>query len=204
MDVQLASELDPAAEALRLGQWAAGYRTSGGLGGWLGPRRAAGERWQVVIRAVVRDEIDQRDLADPGRLIGHRPARHPAPAAWVSPLRVIFADGRHVVAAWRLDELFDVRVLDDLTGVVLLAAEPGRGGPDDDDRFPALLSGIVPWWSRYAGPPLPGYGLRRVDLDWLKFEAVFAAQRDRLEEWTRDLPSRLSRIVRRAQDAPAR
>jgi hypothetical protein len=201
MDVQLASELDPAAEAERLGQWAAGYRTSGGLGGWLGPRRAAGERWQVVIRAALRADIDQRALADPGRLIAHRRARHPPTSAWMSPQRVIFANGRAVVAAWRLDELFDVRVLDDLTGVALLAAEPG---PDDDDRFPALLSDIVPWWSRYAGTPLPGYGLRRVDLDWLKFEAVFAAQRDRLDEWTRDLPSRLAGIVRRAQDAPAR
>jgi hypothetical protein len=199
MDVQLASELDPAAEAERLGQWAAGYRTSGGAGGWLGPRRAAGERWQVVIRAALRDEIDEPDLADPGRLIAHRRARHPAPSAWMSPQRVIFANGRHVVAAWRLDELFDVRVLDDLTGVVLLAAEV-----NPDDRFPVLLSDIVPWWSRYAGTAPPGYGRRRVDLDWLKFEAVFAAQRDRLDEWTRDLPSRLSRIVRRAQDAPAR
>ena len=201
MDVQLASELDPAAEAERLGQWAASYRSSGGRGDLLAPRRAAGERWQVVIRAVVRDEIDQRALADPGRLIGHRRARHPAPAAWVSPQRVIFADGRRAVQAWRLDELLDVRVLDDLTGVVLLTAEPS---PDDDDRFPALLSDVVPWYSRWAGTPPPGYGLRRVDLDWLKFEAVFAAQRDRLDEWTRDLASRLSGIVRRAQDAPAR
>jgi hypothetical protein len=201
MDVQLASELDPAAEAERLGQWAASYRTSDGMGGWLAPRRESGERWQAVIRAVVRDEIDQRALADPGRLIGHRRARHPAPAAWVSPRRVIFADGRRAVQAWRLDELLDVRVLDDLTGVVLLTAEPS---PDDDDRFPALLSDVVPWYSRWAGTPPPGYGLRRVDLDWLKFEAVFAAQRDRLDEWTRDLASRLSGIVRRAQDAPAR
>jgi len=201
MDVQLASELDPAAEAERLGQWAASYRTSDGMGGWLAPRRESGERWQAVIRAVVRDEIDQRALADPGRLIGHRRARHPAPAAWVSPRRVIFAEGRRAVQAWRLDELLDVRVLDDLTGVVLLTAEPS---PDDDDRFPALLSDVVPWYSRWAGTPPPGYGLRRVDLDWLKFEAVFAAQRDRLDEWTRDLASRLSGIVRRAQDAPAR
>ena len=155
MDVQLASELDPAAEAERLRQWAAGYHTSGGLGGWLAPRRAAGERWQVVIRAALRDEIDQRALADPGRLIGHRRVRHPPTSAWMSPQRVIFANGRAVVAAWRLDELFDVRVLDDLTGVVLLAAEPRGGGPDDDDRFPALLSDIVPWWSRYAGTPCP-------------------------------------------------
>ena len=124
MDVQLASELDPAAEAERLRQWAAGYHTSGGLGGWLAPRRAAGERWQVVIRAALRAEIDQRALADPGRLIGHRRVRHPPTSAWMSPQRVIFANGRAVVAAWRLDELFDVRVLDDLTGVVLLAAEP--------------------------------------------------------------------------------
>jgi len=201
MDVQLASELDPAAEAEQLEQWAASYRTSGGQGGWLAPGREAGERWQAVIRAVVRDEIDQRDLADPGRLIGHRRARHPAPAAWISPGRVIVADGRRAVEAWRLDELVDVRVLDDLTGVVLLTAEPS---PDDDDRFPALLSDVVPWWSKWAGTAPPGYGLRRVDLDWLKFEAVFAAQRDRLDEWTRDLPSRLSGIVRRAQDAPAR
>ena len=201
MDVQLASELDPAAEAEQLEQWAASYRTSGGQGGWLAPGREAGERWQAVIRAVLRDEVDQRDLADPGRLIGHRRARHPAPAAWVSPRRVIFAEGRRAVEAWRLDELLDVRVLDDLTGVVLLTAEPS---PDDDDRFPALLSDVVPWWSKWAGTAPPGYGLRRVDLDWLKFEVVFAAQRDRLDEWTRDLPSRLSGIVRRAQDAPAR
>ena len=198
MDPQLASELDPAAEAERLGQWAASYRTSDGLGGWLAPRREAGERWQAVIRAVVPDEIDQLDLADPGRLIGHRRARHPAPAAWISPGRVIVADGRRVALARRLDELFDVRVLDDLTGVVLLAAEPG---PDDRSRrcCPASCRG----GRDTAGRP-PGYGLCRVDLDWLKFEAVFAAQRDRLDEWTRDLPSRLSRIVRRAQDAPAR
>jgi hypothetical protein len=201
MDVQLASELDPAAAAERLGQWAASYRTSGGLGSWLAPRRAAGERWQAVIRGARWDEIDQRDLADPGPMIAHRRARHPAPHAWVSPQRMILADGRRVLVAWRLDELFDVRVLDDLTGVAVLATEPG---PGDDDRFPALLSDIVPWWSRWAGTPPPGYGLRRVDLDWLKFEAVFAAQRDRLDEWSRDLPSRLARIVRRAQDAPAR
>jgi hypothetical protein len=36
-------------------------------------------------------------------------------------------------------------------------------------------------------------------VDWLKFEAVFAASRDRLDEWTRELPSRLARIVSRAQ-----
>jgi hypothetical protein len=59
MDPQLASELDPAAEAERLGQWAASYRPSDGLGGWLAPRREAGERWQVVIRAVVRNEVDR-------------------------------------------------------------------------------------------------------------------------------------------------
>src|ERR1035438_1936707 len=152
MDVQLASELDPAAEAGRLGQWAASYRTSGGLGSWLAPRRAAGERWQAVIRGARWDEIDQRDLADPGPMIAHRRARHPAPHAWVSPQRMILADGRRVLVAWRLDELFDVRVLDDLTGVAVLAAEPGPGG---DDRFPALLSDIVPWWSRWARTPRP-------------------------------------------------
>ena len=200
MNVQLASELDPAAEAERLRLWAASYRTSGGLGSWLAPRRAAGERWQAVIRGARWDAIGQPDLADPGRLIDHRRARHPAPHAWASPQRMIVADGRHVVAAWRLDELFDVRVLDDLTGVALLAAEPGP----EPGRFPVLLSDIVPWWSRWAGQPPPGYGLRRVDLGWLKFEAVFAARRDRLEEWTGDLPARLARIVRQAQDAPAR
>jgi hypothetical protein len=106
-----------------------------------------------------------------------------------------------VLEAWRLDELSSVRVLDDLTGMVLLATEPH---PDDDDRFPALLSDIVPWYSKWAGQPPPGYGRRRVDVDWLKFEAIFAARRDQLDEWTSDLPSRLSRIVRQAQDAPAR
>jgi hypothetical protein len=196
MDVQLASKLDPAAEAERLGLWAASYRTSGGVGGWLAPRRAAGERWQAVIRGARGDSVDQRDLADPGPLIAHRRARHPAPSAWASPQRMILADGRRVLGAWRLEELSDVRILDDLTGVVLLAA-----GPQPDDRFPALLSDIVPWWSRWAGTPPPGYGLRRVDLDWLKFEAVFAAQRDRLDEWSRDLPARLARIVHRAQEA---
>jgi hypothetical protein len=87
-------------------------------GGWLAPGREAGEQWQAVIRGAGRDEIDQRDLADPGLLIGRGRARDRAHQAWVSPQRV-----------------------------------------------------------------------------------VFAAQRDRLDEWTRDLPSRLSRIVRRAQDA---
>jgi hypothetical protein len=199
MDVQLASELDPAAEAERLGQWAASYRTAGGVGGWLAPRREAGEQWQAVIRAVVGNEVDQGDLADPGQLIRHRRGRHPALAAWVSPRRVIVADGRSVVATWRLAELSDVRILADLTGVALVPAYV-----DPDDRWPVLLSDIVPWWSKFGGTAPPGYGLRRVDLDWLKFEAVFAAHRDRLDEWTRDLPSRLSRIVRRAQDAPAR
>jgi hypothetical protein len=171
------------------------------MGGWLAPRRESGERWQAVIRGAGRDEVEQRDLADPGRLIRHRRGKHPAPAAWVSPRRMILADGHQVLASWRLEELFHVHVLDDLTGVVLLTAEPG---PDDDDRFPVLLSDIVPWWSKWGGTPPPGFGLRRVDVDWLKFEAVFAAQRDRLDEWTRDLPSRLSLIVSHAQDAPAR
>ncbi len=198
MGVQFVAELDPAAEAERLVQWAATYRDSGGTGGWLGPRREAGEQWQVVVRAVVRDEIDQAQLADPARLIGHRRGPKIIQHAWQSPRRVILGQGRRVLEAWPLADLYDVRVLDDLTGVVLLAAEP-----DGDDRFPALLSDVVPWYSKWGGRPPPGYGLRRVDLDWLKVEAVFADQRDCLPEWGRLLPGRLADLVRRAQDAPA-
>ena len=112
---------------------------------------------------------------------------------------MIVAQGRRVLEAWPLADLYNVRALDDLTGVVLLAAEPGA-----DERFPVLLSDVVPWYSKWAGNPPPGYGLRRVELDWLKVEAVFAAQRDRVDDWTRDLPSRLASLVRQAQDAPAR
>jgi hypothetical protein len=197
MGVQLAAELNPAAEAERLVQWATSYRASGGTGRWLGPPREAGEQWQAVIRGVSRDEIDQLQLADPAGLISHRRAPKLIPHAWLSPRRVIFAQGRQVVEAWPLADLYDVRVLDDLTGVVLLAAEP-----DGDDRFPALLSAVVPWYSKWGGRPPPGYGLRRVDLDWLKVEAVFADQRGRLDEWTRELPSRLADLVGRAQDVP--
>ena len=199
MNVQLVSNLDPAAEAERLGQWATNYHASGGsggAGGLLAPGRAAGERWVAVIRGVGRDEIDQRDLADPDILLGHGRARDPAHQAWVSPQRVVFAGGRRVLAAWPVDELFAVQALDDLTGVVLLGTEPN---PDYDDRFPALLSDVVPWSSRAPGPAPPGYDRRRVEVDWLKFEAVFAASRDRLDEWTRELDARLARIVRRAQ-----
>src|ERR1035438_9602175 len=94
MDVQLASELDPAAEAGRLGQWAASYRTSGGLGSWLAPRRAAGERWQAVIRGARWDEIDQRDLADPGPMIAHRRARLPGRKnlVWVAGILPVEVD----------------------------------------------------------------------------------------------------------------
>jgi len=196
MGVQLAGELDPAAEAERLVQWAASYRGSGGTGRWLGPRREAGEQWQAVVRAVIRDEIDQPQLADPARLIGHRRGPKLIQHAWLSPQRVILAQGRRVLEAWPLAGLSDVRALDDLTGVVL-AVEPGG-----DDRFPALLSDVVPWYSKWGGRPPPGYGLRRVDLDWLKVEAVFADQRGRLAGWTRELPSRLADLVRRAQDVP--
>ena len=199
MSLQLVSNLDPAAETKRLGQWAANYRQHGGQGGpggLLAPGRAAGERWVAVIRGVGRDEIDQRDLADPDVLLGHGRARDPAHQAWVSPQRVVFASGRRVLAAWPLDDLFAVRALDDLTGVVLLATEPN---PDYDDRFPALLSDVVPWSARAPGPAPPGYDRRRVEVDWLKFEAVFAASRDRLDDWTRELDARLTRIVSRAQ-----
>ena len=196
MGVQLAGELDPAAEAERLVQWAASYRGSGGTGRWLGPRREAGEQWQAVVRAVIRDEIDQPQLTDPARLIGHRRGPKIIQHAWLSPQRVILAQGRRVLEAWPLAGLSDVRALDDLTGVVL-AVEPGG-----DDRFPALLSDVVPWYSKWGGRPPPGYGLRRVDLDWLKVEAVFADQRGRLDGWTRELPSRLADLVRRAQDVP--
>jgi len=196
MGVQLAGELDPAAEAERLVQWAASYRGSGGTGRWLGPRREAGEQWQAVVRAVIRDEIDQPQLADPARLIGHRRGPKLIQHAWLSPQRVILAQGRRVLEAWPLAGLSDVRALDDLTGVVL-AVEPGG-----DDRFPALLSDVVPWYSKWGGRPPTGYGLRRVDLDWLKVEAVFADQRGRLAGWTRELPSRLADLVRRAQDVP--
>jgi hypothetical protein len=199
MQVQLASKLDPSAEAQRLGQWATNYRNSGGQGGpggLLAPARVAGERWVAMIRGVSRDEIDQRDLADPDVLLGHGRARDPAHQAWVSPQRVVFASGRRVLAAWPLEELFAVQALDDLTGVVLLGTEPN---PDYDDRFPALLSDVVPWSARAPGPAPPGYDRRRVEVDWLKFEAVFAASRDRLDEWTRELDARLTRIVSRAQ-----
>jgi hypothetical protein len=199
MALQLASELDPDAEAGRLARWAASYRGSGGVGGWLAPRREAAEQWRAVIRGVVRVDIDRGDLADPG-LLSHRRAVPPAPDAWVSPQRVIISHGRRVLEAWRLDQLSGVHVLDDLTGVVLLATETHA----DDDQFPALLSDIVPWYTKFSGQAPPGYGKRRVDVDWLKFEAVFAAGRDRLDEWSRDLPSRLARIVRLAQDTPAR
>lgn len=197
MGVQLLSGLDPAAEAARLAQWAAGYRDSGGYGGLLAPAREAAEHWAVTVRGVGRDEISQRDLADPGPLLGHGAARDPAHQAWMSLQRVAFAGGRRVLAEWPLGDLFDVRALDDLTGVVLLGSEPN---PDYDDRFPALLSDVVRWSARAPGPVQPGYDRRRVDLDWLKFEAVFADCRGRLQEWTRALYPRLSRIVRDAQD----
>jgi len=200
MSAALVSELDPTAEAERLGQWAASYGTSGGPGGLLAPGRADGERWLAVIRGVGRDEIDQRDLADPSVLLGHGSARNPAHQAWVSAQRVVFAGGRRVLAAWPLDELFAVRALDDLTGVVLLGTEPN---PDYDDQFPALLSDVVRQPPRTTGAARFASYRRRVDADWLKFEAVFAAQRGGQEEWIRDLPLRLSRIVRRAQDAEA-
>jgi hypothetical protein len=197
MGVQFVAELDPAAEAERLVQWAASYRDAGGAGRWLGPRREAGEQWLAVIRGASRDEIDRAQLADPARLIAHRRTPKLIPHAWLSPQRVIIGQGRQVVEAWPLADLYDVRPLDDLTGVALLAAEP-----DGDDRFPALLSTVVPWFSKWGGRPPPGYGMRRVDLDWLKVEAVFADQRGRLGDWTRELPSRLAGLVRRAQDVP--
>jgi hypothetical protein len=68
----LSSELDPAAEAGRLAQWTASYRTSGGTGSWLAPRREAAEQWHAVIRGIVRVDIDRGDLADLG-LLRHRP-----------------------------------------------------------------------------------------------------------------------------------
>jgi hypothetical protein len=116
----------------------------------------------------------------------------------MSQQRVAFAGGRRVLAEWRLDDLFDLRALDDLTGVVLLGSEPN---PDYDDRFPALLSDVVRWSARAVGPVQPGYDRRRVEVDWLKFEAVFADRRGHLQEWTHALYPRLSRIVRSAQDS---
>jgi hypothetical protein len=112
MGVQLLSGLDPAAETERLTQWAAGYRESGGPGGLLAPAREAAEHWAAAIRGVGRDEISQRDLADPGPLLGHGAARDPAHQAWMSQQRVAFAGGRRVLAEWRLDDLFDVRALE--------------------------------------------------------------------------------------------
>jgi hypothetical protein len=200
MSVQLVSALDPAAEAAQLAQWAGSYRDSAVPGGLLTPRAAAGEQWVAVIHGVGRDEISQQDLADPGILLGHG-ARDTGHQAWLSRERVVFAAGRRVVAEWRLDGLFDLRALDDLTGVVMLAFEPN---PDYDDRFPALLSDKVRWSARAVGPVPPGYNRRRVEVDWLKFEAVFADGRDRLDAWAKDLPGRLSRIVRKAQDDEAR
>lgn len=197
MGVQLLSGLDPAAVAERLAQWAAGYRDSGGSGGLLAPARESAEHWAVTIRGVGRDEISQRDLADPGVLLGHGAARDPAHQAWLSAGRVVFAGGRRVLAQWRLHELSDLRALDDLTGVVLLGSEPN---PDYDDRFPALLSDVVRWSARALGPVQPGYDRRRVEVDWLKFEAVFADSRGRLREWTQALYPRLARIAGNAKD----
>ncbi len=196
MGVQLVSALDPAAEAARLAQWAGQYRDFAGAGGLLAPGREAGERWEVVIRGVGRDEISQRDLAEPGLLLGHG-ARDTAHQAWLSRERAVFAGGRRVLAEWRLADLFDLRTLDDLTGIALLGFEPN---PDYDDRFPVLLGDVVRWPARAPGPPQPGYDQRRADVDWLKFEAVFADSRGRLAEWARELPARLARIIGEARD----
>jgi hypothetical protein len=102
-----------------------------------------------------------------------------------------------VLAEWRLEDLFAARALDDLTGAVLLGHEPN---PDYDERFPALLSDVVPWPARGIRPVQPGYDRRRVEPGWLKIEAVFMDRQDRLAEWSRDLAPRLAAIVRRAQD----
>jgi hypothetical protein len=49
---------------------------------------------------------------------------------------------------------------------------------------------------RAFGAAPPGYRRRRVDADWLKFEAVFADRRGRLGQWLAGLRPRLDRIVK--------
>ena len=191
MAVTLLRDLDPAAEADRLAAWAASYRPGPSPHGWFAPARPDWQRWVAEIRGVGRDEVSPSDLADPGLLIGHGTTRNPAHRAWLAPDAVAFG-GHHVLAEWKLDELAEVRALDDLTGIVLLAHKPN---PDYDDRFPALLCDVVRYSARAFGSPPPGYDRRRVEVDWLKFEAVFADRRGRLNQWLAGLRPRLDRIV---------
>jgi hypothetical protein len=63
----------------------------------------------------------------------------------------------------------------------------------DPERVSAELTG---WATAFAW----GQARREVQLDWLKFEAVFVARQDGLGDWTADLPGRLATITAGARE----
>jgi hypothetical protein len=86
------------------------------------------------------------------------------------------------------------------------AARIGRAGKhqlsQEDLREPNLLTGGGYRDDHFqaAAVLLPHQARREVQLDWLKFEAVFAAHQDRLDAWTAALPDRLAAIAANAKE----
>jgi hypothetical protein len=86
------------------------------------------------------------------------------------------------------------------------AAKVGRAGKhqlsQNDLREPNLLTGGGYRDDHFqaAAVLLPHPARREVQLDWLKFEAVFVARQDGLGDWTTDLPGRLATITTGARE----
>jgi hypothetical protein len=187
----LLTDLDPARAALELSAWADSYQRGVLKRGFGSPRTDDGERWAAQVSPAGLQQLSQRDITDLGPLIGSGSSHQAA----VTSERVLLCAGRRVVRAWPLADLYDLRALDDVTGVVMLPYEPN---PDYDDRFDALLSAPVPTGGGLA-VLLPHQRRREVHLDWLKFEGAFAGRRDQLDSWVQRLPDRISQVLARAK-----
>jgi hypothetical protein len=189
------ADLDPESVTAELTVWATAFTGGQVRHPLTAPKLDSGERWAARIGLAGKHEVTQDDLREANLLTGVGAGEDHFQAAATST-RILLCAGKRVVQAWPLAGLYDVRVLSDLTGAALLPYEPN---PDYDDRFDALMSGPEPTG---GGPAvlLHRHARREVHPDWLKFEAVFAAGQDRLDDWVAALPGRLADITALAKE----
>jgi hypothetical protein len=189
------ADLDPERVTAELTTWATAFTQGHVRHPLLAPALESGEHWAAKIGRAGKHQLSQDDLSEPNVLTGGGSGEDHFQAA-VTSARVLLCAGKRVLQAWPIADLYDIRALDNLTGAALLPYEPN---PDYDDRFDALMSGLAPTGGGLA-VMLPHHIRRESDPDWLKFEAVFAAHQDRLDDWTAALPGRLATIAAHAED----
>lgn len=145
------------------------------------PKLQSGERLAARVASVgVSQQRAAASLAEWQPRPGSSGLRHrPEGLAYATSERAFVANAGKVSHEWRWGDLFAVRVLPNLDGVVLARSA-------DADTVEVIAGELA---------TMLGSNPHRRALTWIKFEAAFAAWRGELDGWMRSVPERFDRAA---------